>query len=120
MSNARWQDLLDEHAQALATGDEARRRRARLLAQDNPEVLALMDTAEQARAAIRPVAPRPEFRARLKATLAERTGQRRAYRTLFLRTLRSYWLWGALASVLSLAGGVGYYLHRRSQAGSIT
>ena len=110
-----WWDLLNEHAQALIEGDAPRRFRARLLAQNNPDLLALMDTAEQVRASVHPVAPRPEFREHLKAEVMRRAYRHTLYGRLLRRTLRSYWLWGALASVLSVAGGVGYYLHRRSQ-----
>ncbi len=116
IQRARQSDLLDEHAQALLDGDDARRQRARLLAQGDPDVLAMMDVAEQVRGALHTAHPRPEFRERLKVELVQRSWRRHHYRGLLYRGLRSYWLWGALASLLSVAGGVGYYLHRRSQA----
>ncbi len=111
-----WSELLEEHARALAEGNEARRQRARLLAQTHSGLLALMDAAEQVWGALQPVPPRAEFRERLKAELLPQVGRRRAYTGNWRRTLRSYWLWGAVMSIISLAGGVGYYLHRRTHA----
>lgn len=113
---ARQTDLLEEHAQALLDEDDARRQRARSLAQGDTDVLAMMDVAEQVGGALHMTLPRPEFRQRLKEDLVQKSWRRHYYRDLLYRGLRSYWVWGALASVLSVAGGVGYYLHRRSQA----
>ncbi len=110
-----WAHILNEHAQALIEGDEAGRQRARVLAQTQPEILNLMDTAEQVRDALQPTSPRPEFRRRLKVQLMRDLRRRTLYREMLHRSLRSYWLWGAVMSLVSLAGGVGYYLHRRSQ-----
>ncbi len=111
-----WVHILDEHAQALIEDDEAKRQKARVLALGQSELIGLMDTAERLRDALRPTSPRPEFRQRLKAQLVRDMRRRALYRTILHRSLRSYWVWGAVMSLVSLAGGVGYYLHRRSQA----
>lgn len=111
-----WLDLLDAHALALAEGNKGRRQRVRLLAQKHPGLLKLMDTAERVQKALQPVAPRQEFREHLKAELLQRAEQHPAPARSPWRALRSYWLWGAVMSIVSLAGGVGYYLHRRTHA----
>ncbi|GEM_PF-5838978 len=113
-----WEDILQEHADALIAGDKARVQRARLLAREFPELLALMDLAEELRGVYRPVHAPHSFRARLRQELLR--AFRRRYvvgtRKRLLGPLRTYWFWGAaIASLLSVAaGGVGYYLHRRS------
>ncbi len=109
-------DLLDEHAQALAAGDREKQAQVRALAQDLPEALALMDVAEHVHRAYQPVLPSPKFRKRLGKELRRAVRRRLWWREKVPRAVRSYWLWGAVASLLSVAGGVGYYLVRRSQA----
>ncbi len=115
------ENLLAEHAQALVAGDEGRRIRARLLARGYPEVLALMDVAERLQKSYRSLRAPEHFRAQLRDELIANVKHRQIvhfeHRTL--RSTRTYWLLGAIASLLSVAaGGVGYYLHHRSQAAS--
>jgi len=115
------EELLAEHAEALVTGDEGRRTRARLLARHHPDILALMDVAEQVRSAYRPLRAPDAFRTHLRQELVSDLRQRKllAPEHKAWRTTRTYWVLGALASLLSVAaGGVGYYLHRRSQTTS--
>ncbi len=108
-------DLLDEHAQALIDQDEEKRLRVRALAEASPELLSLMDVAERVHRAYQPVAPSGEFRARLKKKVRRAARWKLWWPNTAQRMLRSYWLWGALASIVSVAGGVGYFLVRRSQ-----
>ncbi len=114
------EDVLAEHAEALMTDDEGRRVRARLLARGHPDVLALMDVAEALRAAYRPVRAPDTFRTQLRNELVSSARQRALLGGgKVRRSTRTYWMLGALASLISVAaGGVGYYLHRRSQAAS--
>ncbi len=112
-----WEEVLHEHAESLLEGNEARRRRARLLAEGSPELLALMDLAEELHAIYRPLRAPRTFREQLRKDLLR--SFRRRYLTgvgrRSISPLRTYWFWGAVASILSVAaGGVGYYLHRRS------
>ncbi len=117
-----WEVLLDEHAQAVAAGDEARRRHVRILAAARPELLALMDVAEKFGRAQTPVRPHTAFREGLKRELMRAWHERQtrpapAPAPVVQWARRYWWIWGALASVLSLAGGLSYYLFlRRSQA----
>jgi len=64
-----------------------------------------------------PVQPRPAFRRELRDALTRRSRRRLAWARWPRPLWRRYWVWGAVASVLSVAGGVGYLLlMRRSQA----
>lgn len=111
-----WVDILDEHARALARGDTETITRLRALVAGQPDLLTLMDVAERVARLYVPVRPRAAFRERLKATLmAQETGT--PARRRIPRPGRRVWLLGAMASVLSLAGGLGVYLWaRRSHA----
>ncbi len=109
-------DVLDEHAQALAEHDEVKRMRVRSLAQASPELLSLMDVAERIHHVYRPVVPSREFRHRLRKNLGRSVRRKLWWSNTVQRALRSYWVWGAIASLISVASGVGYYIVRRSQA----
>ncbi|NPA91220.1 MAG: hypothetical protein GXO55_07205 [Chloroflexi bacterium] len=110
------EDLLNEHAEALVTGDEAKRQRVRLLSRAMPEARHLLEMAEALHRAYRPVrAPEP-FRQQLRRELlhTHRRRQLLGWGKKSTSPFRTYWFWGAVASLLSVAaGGVGYYLHRR-------
>lgn len=112
--------LLMAHANALASGNEAERLWARLMAQEYPHVLALMDVAERVHAALRPVEPDPAFRRQLKQDVMGGVPHQSLWERLTPRVGRHYWLWGAVASAVSVAGGLGYYLYRRAQVGART
>ncbi len=112
-----WTDLLDIHARALAQGDDAMRQQARSRAAARKDILALMDLAERVHAAYTAVRPHPAFRRQLREALLHSRGHRWVWRWWGRPVWRRYWVWGAVASVLSVAGGVGYFFFmRRSQA----
>jgi len=122
MNRKRWENLLAAHADALAAGREADRRRARLLAQGEANVLGLMDVAEAAHQALvdTVVAPDPAFRDRLRQEVIATVRHRSLWQRLAPTVARPYLVWGAVASAVSVAGGVGFFLYWRSQLSART
>jgi hypothetical protein len=89
----------------------------------NPEQLARLETpaplgdiAERAKRTLRPIAPAPEFRTRLREGLQIAARHQQAQRIMIRPTSQQHWGWLIGAAALGSAAGLAAILMRSRQA----
>ena len=121
-------EILNAHADQLNRGATNRIQYPRIPPDQRQELVGLFDLAEQAKEALTPVSPSPDYRQRLAHNLTSMVERRTGEGIrITLRSPGREWLAGAaIGSAMAVLGGAAYLIRthgrarsqRASQAGS--